>query len=102
MPLSERANFRNSEIHVPQFGDIKRRNSPLLSSRNFSDVILPSAVVNEISGIISRSFVTGWLLLEQANNVAVETKNSVVTAIYIWKVLIVKILSLCMVVPFIK
>ncbi len=91
MPLSERANFRNSEMHVPQFGDIKRRNSPLLSSRNFADVILPSAVVNEISGIISMSFVTGWLLLEQANNVAAETKNSVVRTIYIWKLLMVKI-----------
>ena len=91
MPSSERANFRNSEIHVPQFGDIKRRNSPLLSSRNFSDVIWPSDVVNEISGIISVVFVSDSLLLEQANNVPAETKNSVMTAIYIWKFLMVKI-----------
>ena len=63
----------------------------MLSSRNFSDVILPSAVVNEISGIISMFFVAGWLLLEQANNVPAETKNSVMTAIYIWKFLMVKI-----------
>ena len=52
-PSSERASFRNSETQVPQFGEMKRRNSGLSSLRNLADVIFPSFVVRDISGIFS-------------------------------------------------
>ena len=65
-PASERASFRNSETQVPQFGEMNRRNSPLSSSRNLVDVILPSRVVSDISGIISTAFGSERLLSAQA------------------------------------
>ena len=66
-PASERASFRNSETQVPQFGEMNKRNSPLLSSKNLVEVILPSRVVRDISGIVSTAFGSEILSPAQAD-----------------------------------
>ena len=64
-PSSECASFRNSETHVPQFGEMKRRNSGLSSLRNLADVNFPSFVVRDISGIFSTLIGPSALFFEQ-------------------------------------
>ena len=61
------ASFRNSETQVPQFGEMNKRNSPLLSSKNLVEVILPSRVVRDISGIVSTAFGSEILSPAQAD-----------------------------------
>ena len=45
-PPSSLANFRNSETHVPQLGEMNKKNSGLLSANNSFEVIFPVGVVS--------------------------------------------------------
>ena len=54
-PISDLLNFRNSEVHVPQLGEMKSRNSGLLSVLNREELIDPVCVTKLKLGSVSRS-----------------------------------------------
>lgn len=78
-PPSDLANFRNSEIHVPQLGEINSKNSGLLSANNCSEVIFPVGVVNSKYGNASAGDPCSRLLIF----VLVSDAFSLVHAVYI-------------------
>ena len=62
-------NFRNSETHVPQNGEINNKNSGLLSSRKSLEEISPVSVISEISGKVSFVSIWGKLAWEHPLNI---------------------------------
>ena len=53
-PISDLLSFRNSEVHVAQLGEMKRRNSGRSSALNLSDVMSPSSVARVKLGRVSK------------------------------------------------
>ena len=58
-PISDLLNFRNSEVHVPQLGEMKSKNSGLLSVLNREELIDPVCVTRLKLGSVSSVFICG-------------------------------------------
>ncbi len=58
-PISDLLNFRNSEVHVPQFGEMKSKNSGLLSVLNREELIDPVCVTRLKLGSVSSALICG-------------------------------------------
>ena len=58
-PISDLLNFRNSEVHVPQLGEMKSKNSGLLSVLNREELIDPVCVTRLKLGSVSSALIWG-------------------------------------------
>ena len=58
-PISDLLNFRNSEVHVPQLGEMKSKNSGLLSVLNREELIDPVWVTRLKLGSVSSALIWG-------------------------------------------
>ena len=58
-PISDLLNFRNSEVHVPQLGEMKSKNSGLLSVLNREELIDPVCVTRLKLGSVSSALICG-------------------------------------------